>query len=240
MQSLKVYISEGRHDPSIFKAVFMAGAPGAGKSFVSDWMALGPQLGYKVINSDTEFERYMKEAGLTDDKGAVILDPKREFERGVIRSVAKRHTQAKQRHALIGRLGLVIDGTAANAAKIIKQKKFLETLGYECAMVYVNVPLDVSIASDKERGEQGDRSIGPELVTQKYNELDKGIPKLIKAFGTVTTGFGPKPSKSMFFIVDNTVREKTPSLIRKVLGDITKWSKQLPKNNAAKQWMRNN
>jgi hypothetical protein len=44
----------------------------------------------------------------------------------------------------------------------------------------------------------------------------------------------------MFFIVDNTVREKTPSLIRKVLGDITKWSKQLPKNSAAKQWMRNN
>ena len=29
MQSLKGYLSEGRHDPSIFKAVFMAGAPGA-------------------------------------------------------------------------------------------------------------------------------------------------------------------------------------------------------------------
>jgi len=236
MQSLKVYISEGRHDPSIFKAVFMAGAPGAGKSFVSDWMALGPQLGYKVINSDTEFERYMKEAGLTDDKGAVILDPKREFERGVIRSVAKRHTQAKQRHALIGRLGLVIDGTAANAAKIIKQKKFLETLGYECAMVYVNVPLDVSIASDKQRGKEGERTIGAELVTQKYNELDTGIPKLIKAFGSIYDGKG----KSMFFIVDNTVREKTPSLIRKVLTVITKWSKQLPKNKAAKEWMKNN
>ena len=48
------------------------------------------------------------------------------------------------------------------------------------------------------------------------------------------------PSKSMFFIVDNTVREKTPSLIRKVLGDITKWSKQLPKNRAAREWMKNN
>ncbi len=236
MRTFKYFLSEGKHDPSIFKAVFMAGAPGAGKSFVSDWMALGPQLGYKVINSDKEFTRYMKEAGLTDDKGAVILDPKRSFERGVIRSVAKRHTQAKQRHALIGRLGLVIDGTAANAEKIIKQKKFLETLGYECAMVYVNVPLEMSIASDKKRGEAGDRSIGPEMITQKYNELDTGIPKLIKAFGQIYDGKG----KSMFFIVDNTVHEKTPGAIRKVLTVITKWSKQFPKNKAAKEWMKNN
>ena len=239
MQSLKLFL-EGRNDPSIFHAVFMAGAPGAGKSFVSDWMALGPQLGYKVINSDMEFTRYMKEAGLTDDKGAVIIDPKRSFERDVVRTVAKRHTAAIQRHALIGRLGLVIDGTAANATKIIAQKKKLELLGYECAMVYVNVPLKMSIAADKQRGEEGERTIGAELVTAKYNELDTGIPKLIKAFGSATTGFGPRPSKSMFFIVDNTVREKTPSLIRKVLGEITKWAKKLPKNRAAKLWMKNN
>ena len=127
MQSLKVYISEGRHDPSIFKAVFMAGAPGAGKSYVSDWMSLGPQLGYKVINSDMEFTRYMKDAGLTDEKGAVILDPEQEFERGVIRTVAKRHTQAKTNYAMVGRLGLVIDGTGANAKKVMGQKKTLDT-----------------------------------------------------------------------------------------------------------------
>ena len=235
MQSLQTFL-EGRNDPSIFKAVFMAGAPGAGKSFVSDWMALGPQLGFKVINSDKEFSRYMREAGLTDDKGAVIIDPKRSFERDVVRTVAKRHTAAIQRHALIGRLGLVIDGTAANATKIIAQKKKLELLGYECAMVYVNVPLKMSIAADKQRGEEGERTIGAELVTAKYNELDTGIPKLIKAFGSIYDGKG----KSMFFIVDNTVREKTPSLIRKVLGEITKWAKKLPKNRAAKLWMKNN
>ena len=108
MKSLKLFL-EGRNDPSIFHAVFMAGAPGAGKTYVSDWMSLGPRLGYKVINSDMEFSRYMKEAGLVDENGAVILDPNKSFERGVIRTVAKRHTQAKQRHAMIGRLGLVIE-----------------------------------------------------------------------------------------------------------------------------------
>ncbi len=228
MQSLKVYISEGRHDPSIFKAVFMAGAPGAGKSFVSDWMSLGPQLGYKVINSDVEFTRYMKDAGLTDEKGAVILDPEQEFQRGVIRTVAKRHTQAKTNYAMVGRLGLVIDGTGANASKVQKQKATLEKLGYETAMVYVSIPLEDSIESDRKRGEEGGRSIGPELVTQKFKELDKSIPKLKKSFG------------KMFFQIDNTVREKTPGLIRKVETIIKKWSKQLPKNKAAKEWMKNN
>jgi predicted ABC-type ATPase len=228
MQSLKVYISEGRHDPSIFKAVFMAGAPGAGKSYVSDWMSLGPQLGYKVINSDMEFTRYMKDAGLTDEKGAVILDPEQEFERGVIRTVAKRHTQAKTNYAMVGRLGLVIDGTGANASKVQKQKATLEKLGYETAMVYVSIPLEDSIESDRKRGEEGGRSIGPELVTQKFKELDKSIPKLKKSFG------------KMFFVIDNTVREKTPALIRKVESVIKKWSKQLPKNKAAKTWMKNN
>ena len=225
--SFKLFL-EGRNDPSIFHAVFMAGAPGAGKSFVSDWMALGPQLGYKVINSDMEFTRYMKDAGLTDDNGAVVLDPKKEFERGVIRTVAKRHTKSKQDHAVIGRLGLVIDGTGANASKVTGQKKTLEALGYECAMVYVSISLEDSIESDRQRGEDGERTIGPELVTQKFKQLDKSIPQLKKAFG------------KMFFEIDNSVREKTPQIIRIVLNTITKWSKKMPRNKAAKTWMKNN
>lgn len=225
--SFKLFL-EGRNDPSIFHAVFMAGAPGAGKSFVSDWMALGPQLGYKVINSDMEFTRYMKDAGLTDENGAVVLDPKKEFERGVIRTVAKRHTKSKQDHAVIGRLGLVIDGTGANASKVTGQKKTLEALGYECAMVYVSISLEDSIESDRQRGEDGERTIGPELVTQKFKQLDKSIPQLKKAFG------------KMFFEIDNSVREKTPQIIRIVLNTITKWSKKMPRNKAAKTWMKNN
>jgi len=225
MKSLRQHILEGRNDPSIFHAVFMAGAPGAGKSFVADSMALPGQLGYKEINSDIEFTRYMKSAGLTDEKGTVILDPNRKFERGVIRTVAKRHTQAKQSGALIGRLGLVIDGTGANSGKLLKQKKTLESLGYECLMVYVNLSLEGSIEADRQRGLDGDRTIGPELVTTKWKELQSGLDPFKKSFG------------KLFFEIDNSVREKTPILVRKVLNFIVKWSKTMPKNKAAKKWM---
>jgi hypothetical protein len=129
---------------------------------------------------------------------------------------------------MVGRLGLVIDGTGANASKVQKQKATLEKLGYETAMVYVSIPLEDSIESDRKRGEEGERSIGPELVTQKFKELDKSIPILKKSFG------------NMFFVIDNTVRERTPSLIRKVENQIKKWSKKLPRNKAAKEWIKNN
>ena len=55
-----------------------------------------------------------------------------------------------------------------------------------------------------------------------------GCPELRSRFG------------NMFFQIDNTVREKTPSLIRKVENQIKKWSKKLPRNKAAKEWIKNN
>ena len=49
-----VIISEGVYDPYIFKAVFMAGGPGSGKSHVGRAMFSG--LGLKELNSDVVFE----------------------------------------------------------------------------------------------------------------------------------------------------------------------------------------
>ena len=49
-------IMEGVNDPSIFKAVFLAGGPGSGKSFVVGKTGL-TALGLKLINSDPAFEK---------------------------------------------------------------------------------------------------------------------------------------------------------------------------------------
>ena len=55
-------INEGVYDKNIFKAFFLAGGPGSGKSWVSARTLMGQ--GMKVINSDDGFERYAKQAGL--------------------------------------------------------------------------------------------------------------------------------------------------------------------------------
>ena len=55
-------INEGVYDKNIFKAFFLAGGPGSGKSWVSARTLMGQ--GMKVINSDDGFENYAKKVGL--------------------------------------------------------------------------------------------------------------------------------------------------------------------------------
>ena len=61
-----VTIMEGVNDPSIFKAVFLAGGPGSGKSFVVGKTAL-KALGFRLINSDDAFEKGLKNSSKSDD-----------------------------------------------------------------------------------------------------------------------------------------------------------------------------
>ena len=44
----------------------------------------------------------------------------------------------------------------------------------------------------------------------------------------------------LFFEVDNSVFEKTPAQTRRVYNQIAKWSKTMPKNKIAQQWMKDN
>ena len=63
---------EGVYDPNIFKAFFMAGGPGSGKSFavqkgigqVQKGVRVTAQ-GLKVVNSDDIFEKYLKAYSFT-------------------------------------------------------------------------------------------------------------------------------------------------------------------------------
>ena len=69
-------INEGVYDPGIFKAIFLAGGPGSGKSFVSAELVGIPKGGFskmdmsfapsglKVVNSDPEFEYFLKKQGI--------------------------------------------------------------------------------------------------------------------------------------------------------------------------------
>jgi cytidylate kinase len=56
-------IQEGVFDPSIFKAIFMAGGPASGKSTAANKTMKG--FGLKFVNSDAAFEHLMKKAQLS-------------------------------------------------------------------------------------------------------------------------------------------------------------------------------
>ena len=105
-------IQEGVYDPGTFKAVFLSGGPGSGKSAVVKKLALSA-LGLKMVNTDRAFENGLKKAGLSLDlRGADFskIDP--------IRAKAKKITAKGLDRYIEGRLGLIFDTTSAKSGKI--------------------------------------------------------------------------------------------------------------------------
>ena len=60
-QDLRTPLDEGVYDPNIFKAFFLAGGPGSGKSYVVRRTTGG--TGLKIVNSDNAFELLIKRLG---------------------------------------------------------------------------------------------------------------------------------------------------------------------------------
>ena len=92
-------LNEGLYDPGIFKAFFLAGGPGSGKSFVTASAFAGS--GLKLVNSDLAFEKDLKKAGLS-----LKMPDEEEYFRNIIRQRAKR--TAITPHNLPTTLGSII------------------------------------------------------------------------------------------------------------------------------------
>ena len=98
-----IRLEEGVNDPSIFKAVFLAGGPGSGKSFIVGKTAL-PSIGMRIVNSDPAFEKALAKAGLKMEPDDIFSDAGQ-----AARGRAKKITSKQQSLYVQGRLGLVID-----------------------------------------------------------------------------------------------------------------------------------
>ena len=206
-------IKEGLYDPGIFKAFFLAGGPGSGKSFVN--ARITPGLGLKNVNSDTSFEIALKKANLSLD-----MPPEEEYFRDLIRSRSKRLTTKRLDLYVKGRLGLVIDSTARDVTKIETGLAALKRLGYDCYMIFVNTNLDVALARNAQRA----RSVPIDLVKKSHSQIQRNMGKLQRLFGMKN-----------FFVIDNN------ELNQNILDDAYKMVRKIVKrpidNYTAKMWL---
>ena len=83
-------LQEGLQDPNIFKAFFLAGGPGSGKSFVVGKTTAG--TGLRIVNSDDVFEKYLDDAGFDHDMRTAKAEREAE-ERDKLRKRAKEITR---------------------------------------------------------------------------------------------------------------------------------------------------
>lgn len=213
---LEQVMTEGVDDPGILKCIFMAGGPGSGKSFTAmEIFGIDKRLkqsfsstGLKSVNSDSAFEKGLKDNGIDGKKLAQIEkeDPdlwdKIANNDDSIRNNAKRLTQLQRKFYEAGRLGMIIDGTGHVYSKIQKNKKYAESLGYDTYMVFVNTSLEVA----KERNQNRDRVLSDELLTKSWGDVQNNLGKFQNLFG------------GNFRIVDNTVYKPISKQIQKAVN----------------------
>ena len=226
-ESFEQFLIEGVHDAAIFKAVFLAGGPGSGKDFVLDNTLEGH--GLTEINSDRALEYLMDKKGL--DK---LMPAKEKADREAARGRAKDITELRQRLAIKGRNGLIINGTGDDLEKISAMKKRLEDLGYETKMVLVNTSDEVSQQRNIERGQRGGRTV-PELIrSQKWQDVQNSRAEYAKLFG------------QNYHEIDNSVdlRESPPETVKQqkdkmldLFKNVQEFVKRPPSTEQAKTWV---
>ena len=238
-------LNEGARDPGIFKAIFLAGGPGSGKSFVAQKLFGIPEkinvskTGLKMVNQDSELEMLLKKYfGTTDidnmpdelfqdltgvDKKGKPVD----YDTSGLRKFAKDLSQERLRLYTQGKLGVIIDGTGHKFAKIKKRRKELMDMGYDTYMVFVNTSLQIA----RERNEKRDRVVPDSIVRKSWEDVQANLGAFQGLFGG-----------SNFMIVQNN-KMLSDAQIKKhfkmlVSKGIDKFLKKPPKNKIAKKWIR--
>ncbi len=211
-------VDEGVNDPHIFKAVFLAGGPGAGKSFVAKNILGG--TGLRSINSDEVYEYLMNKQGLSLDPETIYSPQGQE-----IRDRAKGLSRRREATYLDGRLGLIIDGTGKDVSKYQIMAQKLKAIGYETSMIYVNTSLEVA----QQRNKQRERSLKPAEVEKMWNNVQQNLMQFQQIFGA-----------DRFHIIDNSGgledidRQKN---FDKVYVETQRFLNTPPKNRKALAWI---
>ena len=227
MLRLKTFLDEGVFDPGIFKAIFLAGGPGSGKSYVAGKTTKG--LGLKLINSDDTLEKLLRKHNVPLDFATMSPDmtAKKDMLRGRAKELTFGQLKVKEfkgkgalDHYIHGRLGLVIDGTGRDFDDIHRQASYLKKMGYDTYMIFVNTSEQVA----QERNAARPRKLKPEIVKQMWLAVQQNIGKFQSYF---------RPSN--FIVVDNNkagedIFNKVSKRIRKLVG-------KKVTNPIAQQWI---
>jgi predicted kinase len=173
------------------KAIFLAGAAGSGKSYMTQQLIPSNMV---VINSDDTYEEMLKASGI----GLKQKDftPDQLSQAAKLQAQARKVTQDKLSQAMSSAQNIVIDGTGAASNPILKKKQELEQLGYATFMLMVYVSPLVSLEQNSKR----DRSLMPGIVLRTWRDVYRNISTYEREFGDAFTivNNNPKDANQAF------------------------------------------
>ena len=150
-------INESINDKGIFKAMFFAGLPGAGKSTVAQRVTDGA-VSPRIVNTDRSYEFLLKKHGKDAGTAAWAL----------LGDTAKTINETMLANYLNGMLPIFVDGTSANPSAAMRRAGIAESLGYDTAMIWINVSFETAL----ERIQKRERKVDPDFVQKVYSSLE--------------------------------------------------------------------
>jgi tRNA uridine 5-carbamoylmethylation protein Kti12 len=168
-------ITEGPHDPYQYKAIFFAGSPGAGKTYVARKLA-GVFGGLKQVNMDIIFKHLMTKKNLSWK-----MPPEEEPEREKQRQRSKELVAKQQQSFADSGLGLLIDSTGRIAGTVRRIKDELEDKGYKTTMVFVTTDLETALRRNKER----ERTLPDKIIHQNFEIIEQRLGEYQRMFNDV-------------------------------------------------------
>ena len=195
-------ILEGPHDPYQYKAIFFAGSPGAGKTYVARKLA-GVFGGLKQVNMDIIFKHLMTKKNLSWK-----MPPEEEPEREKQRQRSKELVAKQQQSLSDSGLGLLIDSTGRIYETVEKIKNSLEDKGYETTMVFVNTDLQTALRRNKQR----ERQLPDDLIHKNFEVIEQNLGRFQRLFNDV-------------HLIDNSesAQNTMPEQLERVEKDIRKF-----------------
>lgn len=150
-------IAEGINDKGIFKAVFMAGHPGAGKTFVLNNVKSG-SIDPRWVNTDKVYPIFKE---WWNDAWPKISDR------------VKTVNQNQLANYINSMLPLAIDGTANKVSTLMRRKSIIESFGYDTMMIFVNTSLETALERAQEREKKTGREVPMDFIKVVYDEVNK-------------------------------------------------------------------
>jgi len=179
-------ITEGRFDPYQNKAIFFAGVPGAGKTFIARKLA-SVFYGLKQVNPDAAFKHLLRNKNLS-----LKMPPAEEEPREIERQRSKQLVGKQQQMYQQGNLGMLIDTTGRSYERVNGTKEELEAQGYDTMMVYVDADIETAVKRNRDR----ERSIPEKVLMQNFGAVKRNLPRFQELFG------------DKLFIIDNSMEKQ--------------------------------
>lgn len=163
MTTFKIFLQESINDKGIFKAVFVLGIPGAGKSYTVK--RLSGQVSPRVVNTDKAAEYLSWKLGKAINAGTW----------GEFKDRSIHITKSALSNYVNGVLPLFIDGTSNDASNLLHRMGILESLGYDVGIIHVKTSLDTAIKRAAERADFVGRHVDEEFIREVYARNDDNI-----------------------------------------------------------------